>query len=135
MRLGCIPAKPTPGAGPCLTGIPEAMPLKNSTPPAGMMFVAVSSLQAGSDYADALEARFLARKKLVDGHPGFRRLQLLRGRGTTEYLLVLEWDDIAAFKAYAQSPDFKHAHVELDAGVQATGLRMYDSLVDSARGS
>lgn len=98
------------------------------------MFVAVSTLRAAPDNAESLEARFRGRKRLVDGHRGFRRLQLLRGRGTGEYLLVLEWDDLAAFQAYAKSPDFKHAHVELDAGVEAGGLRIYDTLVDSARG-
>lgn len=98
------------------------------------MFVAVSSLRAEASIAPALEARFAARQKLVDGHAGFRRLQLLRGRGTHEYLLVLEWDDLASFQRYAKSPDFEHAHVELDAGIQAGGLRVYDVLVDSARG-
>lgn len=97
------------------------------------MFVAVSSLQAEPSRTDALEARFLARKKLVDQHPGFRRLQLLRGRGTGEYLLVLEWDDLASFKAYVQSADFQHAHVALDEGIRAGGLRLYDTLLDSAR--
>lgn len=98
------------------------------------MIVAVSRLIADAAVREALESRFAARKKLVDVHPGFRRLQLVKGRGTGEYLLLLEWDDMEAFRSYAKSADFEHAHVELDQGVEAGGLRVYDVVLDSARG-
>ena len=99
-----------------------------------LMFVAVSSLRAAPTHAAALEARFASRQKLVDRHDGFRRLQLLKGRGTGEYLLVLEWEDFDSFRAYVKSRDFEHAHVELDEGIAANPLRVYDIIVDSLNG-
>lgn len=98
------------------------------------MIVALSRLVAEPDQQPALEAAFRARKKLVDGFPGFRRLQLVKGRGTGEYLLLLEWDDMESFRAYVKSPAFDHAHPEDGPGVQPGGLRVYDLLLDSARG-
>ncbi|HET6405372.1 MAG TPA: antibiotic biosynthesis monooxygenase [Candidatus Thermoplasmatota archaeon] len=99
------------------------------------MIVAVSTLHAAVESQEALEAAFRGRKKLVDSFPGFRRLQLVKGRGTNEYMLLLEWDSMDAFRAYVRSPAFEHAHPPTaDDSVAPGGLRIYDLLLDSAKG-
>lgn len=98
------------------------------------MLLAVSKLVVPEHRQGELEARFRGRPKLVDGHPGFRRLQLVKARGTGEYLLLLEWDDLASFQGYAKSAAFEHAHDDLDGDVKPGGLRVYDLVLDSGRG-
>ena len=98
------------------------------------MIVAVSRLTALADAQQGLESAFRARKKLVDGFAGFSRLQLVKGRGTGEYLLLLEWETMEAFRAYATSPAFAHAHPPDGPDVDPGGLRIYDVLLDSMRG-
>ena len=98
------------------------------------MFTAISSLRVPAERREALEARFRARGKRVDTHEGFRRVQLLRGRGTDEYLLLVEWDSMEDFKRYAKHEDFHHAHGDLDDAVTPGGLRLFDVVLDSARG-
>lgn len=98
------------------------------------MIVAVSKLHAPAASQGALEDAFRRRKKLVDAHPGFRRLQLVKGRGTDEYMLLLQWDDMESFRAYVKSADFQHAHPPSGDDVAPGGLRIYDLLLDSERG-
>lgn len=98
------------------------------------MLTAISSLLVPPERQEALEARFRNRKKLVDAHPGFRRLQLIKTRGRDEYLLVMEWDDMKSFQSYATHPDFQHAHDDLDGAITPGGLRIFDVILDSARG-
>lgn len=99
-----------------------------------MMIVAVSTLRAEADRQAELEDAFRKRQKLVDRFPGFQRLQLVKGRGTGEYMLLLHWEDMESFRAYVKSPAFEHAHADTGEGVEPGGLRIYDLLLDSARG-
>ena len=98
------------------------------------MIVAVSTLRAGPASHAGLEDAFRRRQKLVDGFPGFRRLQLVKGRGTDEYMLLLEWDDMESFRSYVKSAAFEHAHPPTGDDVEPGGLRIYDLVLDSARG-
>lgn len=98
------------------------------------MIVAVSTLRAAAHDQKALEEAFRSRKKAVDGFPGFRRLQLAKGRGTDEYMLMLLWDDMESFRNYVKSPAFQHAHPPTESDVEPGGLRIYDLLLDSDRG-
>lgn len=100
------------------------------------MILAVSKLHAQAPHQESLEAAFRARKKLVDKHAGFRRLQLVKARGGDEYMLLLLWDDMESFRSYVKSADFQHAHPpggDEDA-VTPGGLRVYDLVLDSDRG-
>lgn len=98
------------------------------------MFVAISSLDVPEDRQADLEAAFEARSRLVDEHDGFRRLRLLRAKGQGEYLLVLEWEHQADFKAYVRHPDFDHAHGDLDEAITPGPLRQFDVVLDSEEG-
>lgn len=102
--------------------------------PTGDGLVAISSLRVPKERAEALEAAFRGRSRLVDQHPGFRRLQLVRARGSGEYMLILHWESLEAFQRYAKSQDFEHAHNDLDGDVTPMGLRIYDMVLDSERG-
>lgn len=98
------------------------------------MIIAVSSLVAPPDQQEALEEAFRRRQKLVDGFPGFRRLQLTKARGSNEYFLFLQWDDMASFRSYVKSEAFHHAHPPTTNGVEPGPLRFYDVILDSDRG-
>lgn len=98
------------------------------------MFLAVSSLEVPEDRQDDLEEAFRNRSKLVDGHDGFRRLQLVKQQGADTYLLLMFWETQEAFKAYVQHPDFEHAHGDLGDAVTPGPLRQYDVVLDSQEG-
>lgn len=98
------------------------------------MIVAVSTLYADTGRQAELEDAFRKRQKLVDEFPGFQRLQLVKGRGTGEYMLILHWQDMESFRSYVKSPAFEHAHADTGDGVTPGGLRIYDLLLDSDRG-
>lgn len=97
-------------------------------------FVAISTLRAPPAEQAAIEGAFRERKRLVDRFAGFRGLQLVKARGSGEYLLLLEWDSMESFRAYVKSEAFHHAHPETVDGVEPGPLRVYDLLLDSRKG-
>jgi len=68
----------------------------------------------------AFEERFRGRAGLVENHPGFVRLEILRptsvkmhggDMGGSEYYVVLTyWENEQAFVAWTESEDFRRAH-------------------------
>lgn len=76
-----------------------------------MDFVARSEITVPVAEGPALEQAFRDRARLVDDHPGFVGLQLLRDiRGNGRYVLLTRWHSRAAFKAYMKSGDHARAH-------------------------
>ena len=63
------------------------------------MFVSHSEIEVEEHGADALERAFRERSRLVDGHPGFLGLELLRDIGRKgNYLLVTRWSSRDDFR-------------------------------------
>lgn len=59
--------------------------------------ISVSTPEAGQ----VLEQRFAARKKAIDGQPGFEGFQLLRPTaGEDRYFVVTRWADQASYDAW-----------------------------------
>jgi heme-degrading monooxygenase HmoA len=84
------------------------------------MIVVSNRIQVAAGHEAAFEKRFEGRAGLVENHPGFIRLEILRPtsvkmHGTTmggsDYYVVLTyWEDEQAFLNWTESDDFRLAH-------------------------
>lgn len=62
---------------------------------------------------DTFETLWRERESHLDDVPGFREFHLLRGPADDEGTLYAShtvWDDLAAFRAWTESENFKQAH-------------------------
>jgi heme-degrading monooxygenase HmoA len=77
------------------------------------MIVAVSRFTVSEQEAAEIEARFIGRPRLVDGHDGFRGLEVLKsGSGQVTFMLITRWDSRENLKRYLQSEHFAQVHSE-----------------------
>jgi heme-degrading monooxygenase HmoA len=84
------------------------------------MIVVSNRIPVAKGQEAAFEERFRGRAGLVEGHPGFVRLEILRPKpvtlhggpmGGSEYHVVLTyWENEQAFAAWTESEDFRRAH-------------------------
>jgi heme oxygenase (mycobilin-producing) len=97
-------------------------------------FVVTSDVRVAEAGAAVLEAAFADRMRLVEGHPGFQRLEVWRDeRDPGAFVMVSWWDDEASFRAYMRSPDHRlsHARIPTDpARARPAGLRRFRRVSD-----
>jgi heme-degrading monooxygenase HmoA len=84
------------------------------------MIVVSNRIQVAPGHEEAFEKRFEGRARLVENHPGFIRLEILRPKsvqmhgkplGGSEYYVVLTyWESEPAFVRWTESEDFRTAH-------------------------
>jgi heme-degrading monooxygenase HmoA len=84
------------------------------------MIVVSNRIQVAPGHEEAFEKRFQGRAGLVENHPGFIRLEILRPKpveihgkkmGGSEYYVVLTyWENEQAFLNWTESEDFRLAH-------------------------
>lgn len=74
------------------------------------MIVVTNRIQVAKGQEEAFEQRFRGRAGLVEGMPGFIRLQILRPLKSDYYMVVTWWESEAAFLAWTESPQFREAH-------------------------
>ncbi len=87
-----------------------------------MQFVSRSEITVPLPAAEALERAFVERARLVDTHPGFLGLQLLRDvRENGRYVLLTQWRSRADFTAYMKSGDHARAHDRPHPGLGPVG--------------
>lgn len=101
-----------------------------------MSVVKINALHVPEGQGPALEARFAARPRMVDGEPGFEGFQLLRPvRGEDRYFVVSTWateEDFAAWRAKTQASH--GAGAEPEEKPVATGADLIEfEVVDLAR--
>jgi len=87
-----------------------------------LMIVVSNRIPVAPGQEAAFERRFRDRAGLVDRHPGFVRLEILRPTsiemhgaplGGSEYYVVLTyWESAEAFRAWTESEDFRRAHAD-----------------------
>lgn len=66
-----------------------------------MSVVKINAIDVPAGLGPELEARFAARRRAVDGQPGFEGFQLLRPvAGETRYFIVTTWASQADFEAW-----------------------------------
>ena len=75
------------------------------------MITVANRIYVNPDFAEAFEARFRDRARLVDTMPGFIHNQLLRPtRPGAPYVVLTLWEDLASFQAWVGSDGFKKGH-------------------------
>lgn len=85
-----------------------------------MSYVSVSRLRVEPGRADELVTAFRDRAGLVDGFDGFLGLQVWRSdREPGEMLMVSQWRDRDAFKAYMRSDAHRASHDRIDPELEA----------------
>jgi len=84
------------------------------------MIVVSNRIQVAPGHEEAFEKRFEGRARLVENHPGFIRLEILRPKpvkmhgttmgGSDYYVVLTYWENEAAFLRWTESDDFRVAH-------------------------
>ena len=84
------------------------------------MIVVANRFQVAKGHEAAFEERFEGRARLVENHPGFVRLEILRPKsvtiqggqmgGSDYYVALTYWENERAFVAWTESEDFRRAH-------------------------
>lgn len=77
------------------------------------MFIAMNRFKITPGREDDFISVWKNRDSHLDGVPGFRNFNLLRGPGTDEYTLFAShsiWDSREAFEAWTRSEAFRMAH-------------------------
>jgi len=84
------------------------------------MIVVSNRIPVPKGYEVAFEERFQGRVGLVENHPGFVRLEILRPKsvtmqggqmgGSDYYVVLTYWENEEVFVAWTESEDFRRAH-------------------------
>jgi heme-degrading monooxygenase HmoA len=75
-----------------------------------MAVVKINAIEVPEGAGPELEKRFAARRRAVEGAPGFLGFELLRPvGGETRYFVYTKWDSEEAFQAWAAGPS-RQAH-------------------------
>ena len=83
-------------------------------------YISMSRLRVAPERLDELVDAFRDRAGLVDGHDGFRGLQVwVSDRDGGEVLMVSAWTDRASFRDYMRSADHQVSHARIDGSLDA----------------
>lgn len=83
------------------------------------MFIALSRFVVRNGMEEDVRKAFLDRPHLVDGAPGFVRMEVLRPLGQPEeFWLVTWWDDEASFDAWHRSHTYSESHAGIPRGLK-----------------
>lgn len=75
------------------------------------MIIVSNRIGVNPAHADAFEQTFKDRAGLVDGMAGFISFQLLRPTAEGDpYIVMTFWEDVASYKAWTESDEFKQGH-------------------------
>ncbi|MDP9763972.1 antibiotic biosynthesis monooxygenase family protein [Deinococcus enclensis] len=75
------------------------------------MITVMNRIPVKAEYAEAFEARFRDRARLVDGMPGFVRNEVLRPTQPGQpYIVLTYWESREAFEAWTASDAFREGH-------------------------
>jgi heme-degrading monooxygenase HmoA len=78
-----------------------------------MPYIAMNNFLVAAEQAQQFEARWQRRRSYLQGTPGFKSFQLLRGDvqdGQVHYVSHSTWESLAAFEAWTHSESFVQAH-------------------------
>jgi heme-degrading monooxygenase HmoA len=104
-----------------------------------MTFVSRSEITVPRGEMAALERAFRERARLVDTHPGYLGLELLRDvRENGRYVLLTRWRTREAFGAYMKSGDHARAHARPHEGLSPArdpgGLEQFQVVLEDHAG-
>lgn len=91
-------------------------------------YVAISRFRVRNGMEEEVSAAFRERPHLVDGTPGFIRMDVLSpSEDGSEFWLVTYWSDEASFRAWHHSHVYRESHAGIPKGLKldpsATELR------------
>jgi heme-degrading monooxygenase HmoA len=78
-----------------------------------MSYIAMNNFQVAADQTAQFEERWRQRRSYLQGVPGFKSFQLLRGEvrdGQVHYVSHSTWASQDAFEAWTRSESFVQAH-------------------------
>lgn len=83
-----------------------------------MSIVQINMLTVPEGMGPELERRFAARRRAVDGTPGFEGFDLLRPTSgdNDRYMVLTRWESQAAFQQWLNSRDFQQGHASSGTG-------------------
>ena len=77
-------------------------------------YVVVSEIALRPESGEVLEAAFADRLREVEGHDGFRRLEVWRdSRKPGHYRMVSWWRDAEAYRTYMRSDAHRRSHARI----------------------
>ena len=93
-------------------------------------YVVISKFRVRNGMSDEVAAAFRARPHLVDGAPGFVRMEVLVPEDEpTEFWLVTHWTDEQSFKTWHRSHEYRESHEGIPKGLKldpsATQIRAF----------
>ena len=74
------------------------------------MITVMNCVTVDPERAQDFEQAFMARERLLDQAPGFRRFELLRRDRGAEYVVLTTWESEQHFRDWVRSDLFKRAH-------------------------
>ena len=97
------------------------------------MFVAISQFTIANDKIEEVREAFRNRPHLVDGEPGFIRMEVISPRELpAEIWLVTYWETEAAFSKWHHSHLYHESHKGIPKGLKlvprSARLRFFDSI-------
>lgn len=96
-------------------------------------FVAISRFAVANGMAEDVAQAFRERPHLVDGAPGFVRMEVIRPvDNPEEFWLMTYWLDEASFKEWHHSHTYRDSHKGIPKGLKLdasrTSLRFFEHL-------
>lgn len=95
------------------------------------MVVVISCFTVKNGMEEAVREAFAARPHLVDGAPGFCRMEVLRPHGKPEeFWLMTWWQDEASYETWHRSHAYHDSHQYLPKGLKlvpgSTEIRRFE---------
>ncbi len=98
-------------------------------------FLALSKFRVANGMTPEVRAAFIARPHLVDGAPGFLRMEVISPiDDRDEFWLLTYWSSEEAFKEWHTSHMYRDSHSGIPRGLKldstATQLRFFEKISD-----
>lgn len=83
------------------------------------MFIALSTFTIANDMAPAVKQAFINRPGLVEGAPGFIRLQVISPQDNPQEIwLITHWQDEESYKTWHHSHMYHDSHSGIPKGLK-----------------
>jgi len=97
------------------------------------MFIAISQFTIANDKTEEVREAFRNRPHLVDGEPGFIRMEVISPRDLpAEIWLVTYWESEEAFSTWHRSHLYRESHKGIPKGLKlvpkSARLRFFESI-------
>lgn len=105
----------------------------DARPVAPAAFVALSRFTVANGMAAQVKAAFIDRPRLVDGAPGFLRLEVLSPLDDQDEIwLVTYWADEESYRQWHRSHQYKESHAHMPRGLKvvprSARVRFFDHI-------